>query len=233
MSAQWARSLALLAWALFFALVWVTDETPRYLGPRTEWVVPFGALALGGAALLSLEASLRRRGRGERLRVRDAAGLAALLVPIPAVAVVPRAELGALAASRKDTNRGVSPQRPSGGEVSFAEIDYARYSPSFAEEVGIRPGRAVELVGFVADPTGETPRGMFELGRFYVSCCAADALPTLIAIDPRRLGRAGAFERDTWLRVRGRLARVGAEFVVRAEQIDAAEAPQNPYLYLR
>ena len=42
-----ARTLVLAAWAALFAVLWAADEGQRYLGPRTQWVIPFGALALG------------------------------------------------------------------------------------------------------------------------------------------------------------------------------------------
>jgi putative membrane protein len=230
-SPRLGRAIVLAAWAAFFAALWLTDETTRYLGPRTSWVVTFGTITLCGAAVVYGLAALRTRHRAQALSVREALGLLVLLVPILAVLTVPRAELGALAAKRKTTNRAVASQRPTGGEVSFAEIDYARYSPGFAEEAGIKPGRHVQLIGFVVT-SSDAPGGAFELGRFYISCCAADALPTLVAIDPAGVAPRSSHPTDTWLRVSGRLARRGDEFIVRAEAIEPAEAPENPYLYL-
>ena len=40
------RALALVAWASVFAWLWITGESVRYLGPRTQWVVPVGAIWL-------------------------------------------------------------------------------------------------------------------------------------------------------------------------------------------
>ncbi len=232
MSARLARALVLVAWAEFFATLWVTGEITSYLGPRTAWVVPFGAITLGITALAYALAAASSRRPAVTLSRAEAAGLLALVVPIVGVALVPDAELGALAASRKATDRAVSPQRPTGGEVSFAEIDYARFSPLFADEVGIEPGRRVQLVGFVSHEDDQPP-GMFDLGRFYISCCVADALPTTVTIDARRAAPGTYFATDTWLKVSGPLAKRAGEFVVRADSIVPAEVPQNPYLYLR
>jgi uncharacterized repeat protein (TIGR03943 family) len=225
--ARSARWWVLLAWAVFFAMLWATDETARYLGPRTDWVVPFGTVTLALAAVAYAGPALR--GGGEPLSVREAGGLLMAVLPIFLVLVAPRAELGALAASRKSINRAVSFQKPTGGPISFADIDYARYS-AVPDELGIVPGKKVELLGFVA--RGDAPPGMFELGRFYISCCAADALPTLVKIDPSAVGPADAYETDSWQVVEGRLAKREGEFIVRAESIEPAEAPDNPYLYV-
>jgi putative membrane protein len=230
-SSPLARAAVLAAWAAFFAVLWITGETTRYLGPRTSWVVTFGTITLCVAALVSGVTAIRVRNRAQALSVREALGLLVLIVPILAVLAVPRAELGALAAKRKTTNRAIASQRPTGGELSFAEIDYARYSPGFAQEAGIKTGRRVQLAGFVAT-SPDTPGGLFELGRFYISCCAADALPTLVAIDPARVAPSTSYPTDTWLHVSGQLVRRGREFIVRADSIKPVEAPENPYLYL-
>jgi uncharacterized repeat protein (TIGR03943 family) len=225
--ARSVRWWVLLAWAAFFVMLWVTGETTRYLGPRTEWVVPFGAIALTLAAAAYAGPALR--GGGRPLSIREAAGLLVVVTPIIFVLVAPQAELGALAASRKSVNRAVTFEKPTGGPLSFAAIDYARYS-AVPHELGIVPGRKVDLLGFVART--EVPPEMFELGRFYITCCAADALPTLVKIDPSAVGAADEYRTDSWQHVTGRLAKWNGEFIVKAESIEAVEAPENPYLYV-
>jgi putative membrane protein len=225
--ARSARWWTLLAWAAFFVMLWATGETSRYLGPRTDWVVPFGAVALVAVAVAYAGPALR--GGGRPLSVREAVGLLAVLTPILVVLVAPQAELGALAASRKSVSRAVTFEKPTGGPVSFAQIDYARYS-AVPHELGIVPGRKVELLGFVARI--DAPPEMFELGRFYITCCAADALPTLVKIDPSAVGDASEYETDSWQQVAGRIERRNGEFIVSAESIEPAEAPENPYLYV-
>ena len=231
MSVRLARTFVLLAWAELFALLWLTGETSRYLGPRTSWVVPFGTVTLTAAALAYGLAAVRGD-RRERLSRTEAAGLLGLLVPILAVIFVPQAELGALAASRKATDRAAaswSPPNPSPSKgIAFAEIDYAGYSQVFAQEAGIRPGRRVELVGFVskAQPAVRAP---FPLSRFYVSCCAADAIPYSVTIDPA--GIRGDFSSNTWLQVSGVLRNDGEGFYLEAGAIRKVNEPQDPYLY--
>jgi uncharacterized repeat protein (TIGR03943 family) len=225
--ARSVRWWVLLAWAVFFVMLWVTGETTRYLGPKTAWVVPFGAVAL--VLVAAVYAGQALRGGGRPLSVREAFGLLLVVTPIIVVLVAPQAELGSLAASRKSVNRAVTFENPTGGPLSFAAIDYARYS-AVPHELGVVPGRKVDLLGFVAR-TDVSPE-MFELGRFYITCCAADALPTLVKIDPSAVGDASEYRTDSWQHVSGRLARRNGEFIVRAESIEPVEAPENPYLYV-
>lgn len=225
-----ARGLVLACWAAFFAWLHVSGEKTRYLGPRTYWVIVFGAIVLGAAALAHLVAA---RGAARRLETRDAWGIGALLVPLLAVAAVPSAELGALAASRKSAGAGaasvgaIAPPAPEAGEaISFAQIHYASESETYAAEAGIAEGMEVELTGFVTHPDG-LPPGTLGLTRFHVSCCAADAVPYTVplVLDP------ASRDDDEWLEVRGRLALLGGVYVLEPVDVAAVDAPPDPYLY--
>ena len=228
------RAFVLGAWTLFFAYLRISGAMTRYLGPRTYWVVTFGAVALGGAALAHV-VTLRAPGRQGRPTLGELSGVAVLLVPIAAVLMIPSAELGALAASKKVSSAGVGqvgafvPQAPSSGAViSFAEIHYADRSADYAAQAGIVEGTPVRLVGFVThDPNA--PEGGFALTRFYVSCCAADALPFTVRIMPPA-GFVDPQEND-WVEVNGRIARDENGLFLDGE--DAAEVPEPavPYLY--
>ena len=180
------RAGCVVAWAGFFLWLWIGDGMTRYLGPRTYWVVPFGAITLTLVALGQLR-GMRSRGDARRLRGVDVVGAGLLLLPLVAVATVPSADLGSLAASRKATG-GISAPRPDTGSArvedpSFIDIRYAEQSDRYARVTGVDDGRQVELVGFVTkepEATGDT----FELTRFYISCCAADAIPHSVTVDP-------------------------------------------------
>lgn len=226
-----ARGLVLASWAAFFAWLHVSGEKTRYLGPRTYWVIVFGAVVLGAAALAHLATA--RRAAPRKLGGRDALGIAAVLVPLLAVAAVPSAELGALAASRKSSGAGaasvgaIAPPAPEAGEaVSFAQIHYASESETYAAEAGIAEGMEVELTGFVTHPPG-LPEGTLGLTRFHVSCCAADAVPYTVplVVDP------SSWEDDSWLEVRGRLAVRDGVYVLDPEFVAPVDAPSDPYLY--
>ncbi|MDQ3981484.1 MAG: TIGR03943 family protein [Actinomycetota bacterium] len=226
-----ARGLTLACWAGFFAWLHVSGEKTRYLGPRTYWVVVFGAIVLGiaaGAHFLTSKATAPRA-----LEARDLGAVATLLVPLLAVAAVPSAELGALAASRKTSGAGaaavgaIAPPAPAAGEqLSFVDIHYASESESYAAEAGIAEGMEVELTGFVTHPAG-LPAGTLGLTRFQVSCCAADAVPYTI---PLVMDPAGKSD-DTWLEVSGHLVVVDGVYALDPVRAEVVEAPADPYLY--
>lgn len=227
-SRRLVRAVVLSLWALFFWWLAIGGEMTRYLGPRTYWVAWFGAIVLSLAAgvhLLTLRAGGRRL-----LTAGDVGGFVLILVPIVVVAAVPSAGLGALAAARKASGAALGsvsvPQAPTqSGEIGFAEIYYSSQSAEYAQAVGIVDGTEVDLTGFVTHPKNG-PAGTFSLTRFYISCCAADAVPYSVVVDWR-----DDPPDDQWLRVTGTLEAGEGGFVVTAERATEVPEPQNPYLY--
>ena len=227
------RSLALLVWAGFFCYLWFSGEVYRYLGPRTLWVVPFGAVTLAVAAVAHLP-SLLTKEPGERLSPRQLGALVAIVAPVVTVMVVPRPELGALAAARKSTGAAVgvagsfiTPVPDARGELSFIDVHYAESSEEYAATMGITDGTKLELTGFVTHGP-ELPPEHFELTRFYISCCAADALPYSVAVEPTADARD--FPDDTWLEVSGFLEKQGDRWVLVASRLRETREPKDPYL---
>lgn len=228
------RATVLAVWASFFTYLRVSGDMTRYLGPRTYWVVTFGAVALGGAAIAHV-VTMRAHTQPRPLTRGALAGAAALLIPIAGVMMIPSAELGALAASRKLSSAGgndvgaFAPAAPgANSEISFATLQYANRSEEYAAQAGIVEGAPVRLTGFVThDATA--PTDAFDLTRFYVSCCAADALPFSVRVRPP-MGFAAPQEND-WLEVKGRVARDEDGFYVQAEEAAEVAEPAVPYLY--
>ena len=245
-SARPARAVILFAWAGFFLLLWLGGEADRYLGPRTTWVAPFGALTLALAAigygLLTL------RGASERRLTRfEATGHFVLLVPILAVVLVPRAELGAQAARKKDTNRSLAsvqlgPAKKAAAKAAaaaavqqkneIAKIDFVSLAslttdPGYARDIGVQTGTRVRFVGF-AVRTGRSDR--FRLARFLISCCAADAVPVFIDV---KVERAPIPPDNAWLEVTGSLVKQRGAFLVAAESLKRVDEPSNPYVTMK
>jgi putative membrane protein len=226
------RTFVLTAWTAFFAWLYFSGQMSRYLGPRTYWVVPFGAIALGLATLAHL--FTLRSERPRRPSWGEIGGWIVLLVPMLAILAVPSPDLGALAASRKTQAGGIAggvaqPEAVAGVDIRFLEISYAEESEEYADAIGATDGKEVKLTGFVSEVDGGA-EGTFGLARFYVSCCAADAIPYTVAVDPSQAG-PGTYERDTWLDVTGSLERREENLVVVADSIEETEEPENPYLY--
>lgn len=216
------------AWGAFLAWFAASDTMVRFLGPRTYWVAWFGAAGLLGAGAMSF---IGTRGTGARATRGDIAGALVMLVPIGLVLALPTPQLGAQAASRKAVGVGALssfvPLPDRGGEVGLQAIHYASLSPDYADSLGIVEGLEVELVGFVTHPADATA-GDFGLTRFYISCCAADAVPYTVGVRP---ATDETFTDDTWLKVEGTLLRVGDGFVIDGVDIEPVEEPSAPYLY--
>jgi putative membrane protein len=217
------RALALVAWAGLFAWLWASGESVRYLGPRTQWVVPVGAIGLSLAAAGYLLAT--RADPTSRISLREGLGLAGLVLPVLAAAVLADAQLGALAASNKLSSRGIDSSALArlasrdAEEIGFLQLNAAGRDEGLTRELGLSEGRAVELTGFVSR-TGRP----FTLSRFYITCCVADAVPVGVRV------RGGGARRDEWLEVTGVLERGRREWIVRATRIERVEPPSDPYL---
>jgi putative membrane protein len=226
------RALVLAAWAGLFLWLWLSGESVRYLGPRTQWVVPVGAVGLSLAVIGYLHAT--RAHSTARVSLRELLGLAGLLVPIVAAATLAQAQLGSLAASNKLSSRGVDPSAiarlasQDASEIGFVQLHATGDDADLAGELGIAAGKPVRLTGFVSsDPAGR--RGLFELSRFYMTCCVADAIPVGVHVDPGAL-RTGELQKNDWLEVTGVLEHGRGEWIVRAGELARVDAPSDPYL---
>jgi putative membrane protein len=230
------RLFVLALWAGFLAWLWLSDQVLRYLGPRTSWVVTFGAITLSVVTLAYARSSTGAADARRAISGRETAGLLAMLTPILLALMLSGSSLGALAASKKLTTRGVDlaslAESLSNGatDVDFLQIKAAGDDPEAGDTLGLSPGRQVNLTGFVMK-AGNSPSAPFTLGRFYITCCVADAIPIGVTVDPTLA--EGGFSKDTWLDVTGALDKKGDRYVVDAERIEKVPEPDNPYLAFR
>jgi uncharacterized repeat protein (TIGR03943 family) len=230
MTLDWVKLVrggALLGWAAFFDWLWLSGRAGDYVGPRTSWVVPFGGIVLTVSAVLYLRGA-RRAGAARAPSAGDLLGLVALFAPLLLVAAAPSSSLGALAVDRKrssgDQLAAVS-RLDAKKQLSLYDIAGANASTQYASDHGIREGVRVDFDGLVS---GRLEQGTFEFSRFLTTCCAADAMPFSIRVDPP----AGApeLELSEWLQVSGTLRRdPGGGLVVVAERMKKIERPANPY----
>lgn len=231
MTAGRVKAGVLLAWAAFFVWLLASGEMYRYIGPRTYWVVIFGAVCLSAVAVANL--LLVMTAEIERPPPRQLLGFFAALIPIVLVVLIPKPSLGSLAASRKVSGGIVSAAvQPSaadaGGEIGFQEIGYASESLEYASALGLTDGYPVELTGFVSDVQAGIAQDTFPLTRFSIFCCAADAVPYTVPV--RAPEPATTYPRDTWVEVQGALYLEGETWVLRADRIEEVAEPTNPYI---
>jgi uncharacterized repeat protein (TIGR03943 family) len=227
--ARRARAATLAIWAIVFGTLWVTGSSDHYLGPRTQWVVPFGALALG-LATLAYGAAMRDSAGRTPLSRREAGALAVFIAPVIAILFFPHAELGSFAASRKASGSVFLSAKPpvpkSPKDVTFLDLRIAEGDPEFALEGGIRNGIRVQLLGLVTSKNaGESG---FELSRFYISCCIADAVAVGVPVEATEKAEGRRIRTDDWLSVTGIVAKRGKHFILEADEIRPADKPAHP-----
>lgn len=239
------RAAILIVWAGFFVALWFGGDADRYLGPRTTWVVPFGAITLSLAAIGYGLLTLRDIGDGSRKRLTtlESVSYFALLIPILAVFIAPRAELGAQAARKKSTNASLAAvelgkDRKAAARAAtsaaaandqVAKIDFLSLAsvttdPGYAKDIGVKAGTRVRFIGFTVR-TGKPDR--FQLARFLISCCAADAVPVFVEV--KAMGNEIPADNE-WVDVAGRLGRHDGTLLVEAESLTPTEQPNDPYL---
>jgi uncharacterized repeat protein (TIGR03943 family) len=221
------RGGALLAWAAFFDWLWLSGRAGDYVGPRTAWVVPFGGIVLTVAAVLYLRGAARRTGPPRPASAGELLGLIALLAPLLLVAAAPASSLGALAVDRKrstgDQVAAVNRLKAT-ADLSLYDIAGANASTEYARDHDIRPGVRVDIDGLVS---GKLENGTFEFSRFLASCCAADAMPFSIRVQPP--ADPPKLELSQWLQVAGTLQSIDGRLVVVAERMNPIDRPANPY----
>lgn len=231
------RLVILACWSIFFAWLWLSGEVLRYLGPRTTWVVIFGAIVLSIATIAYAVVSVNGSDARTAVSWRQLAGLSALLLPVIAGVMLSNVSLGSLAASNKLASRGIDlaavarSLASDASEISFLQVAAAGKDEQLRDTLGLQPGSQVVLTGLVMSPPA-SGSNQFDLGRFYITCCVADAVPISVPINPI-LDRDTSYPKDTWLQVTGALTRDGDRYQVDAEKIKTVAEPSQPYLSFR
>jgi len=220
-----AAAGALAAWAAVFWFLLLLGRTPLYLGARTAWVVPVGAIGLTLAAAGRLWTA--RTDHREAFRARDAWGFGLVVVPAILVLALPPTALGSDAASRRSVSAGyVSAPADSGGGVTLVDVAAANWSEEGQRSLQRAAGSNVSFVGIVTQREG-LPADEFYLTRFLVSCCVADALSVQVRVVGAPPGR---FAQDQWVQVDGTIYPVGQETIVAASEVREVPQPSQPYL---
>jgi uncharacterized repeat protein (TIGR03943 family) len=218
------RGLALLAWAVFFDWLWLSDRASLYVGPRTTWVVTFGAITLTAAALLYLS-GVPTREPGKAPKASELGRLGVIVAPLIFAVMAPAVTLGAQAVDRKRSADGAALAKrlaEDGGDLRLYELAAAASNSEWAKLRGIEPGMKVVFDGFVSRTERD---GTLELSRFMATCCAADAVP--YSIDVELPENVASFDENDWVRVRGTVG--PRRKTVVATSIEPTERPLDAY----
>ena len=79
--------------------------------------------------------------------------------------------------------------------------------------------------GFVTVDEGDTDR--FQLTRFVITCCVADATISYVTVVDAPPGQVA---NDDWVRVTGTIYPLGSDILVDAETVVPIPPPDDPYL---
>lgn len=150
-----------------------------------------------------------------------------LLAPIAVLLLVAPPTLGSYGVGRGamvDVRAGApvfEDLRPNGEPVPMTLLEYGQRA--FERGGASFNGAEIEVTGFVA----ETEEGGFELARYQIACCAADATPVVVRV-------TGVFgdvpPRDRWVTVTG-VFQPGGDPIPRlaAASVLAISPPNDPY----
>ena len=222
--ARVAAAIVLAAWAALFWFVLMSHRTSLYLSGRTAWLVPLGAVLTTIAALGRLASA--RVPRPEPLSPRETLMFGVIALPVVVLLALPPATLGSYAVGRRSNASGIAASaRIVAGPIDFVDIAAARSVKTAAADLRARAGERVTLEGFVTLDEGETDR--FQLTRFVITCCVADATISYVTVVD---APPGAFEDDDWVRVTGTMYPLGADILIDADTVEPIPPPDDPYL---
>lgn len=240
MSEDARATTVLLVGALMLRLA-ISGAYAKYVRAGMGWLLLVAGVLLVGLGLFGVVRALGRRGRQEHDHAHgaeqghghghdhahgDRIGWL-LLAPVLALLLVTPPSLGSYGVGR---SAGVSVT--SGGRT-FAALPAGRTAPMTllefdqraADHAGASFGTTpVRLTGFVTPSPGAPG---FELARYQIACCAADAVASVVRV----IGSSGAAPvRDQWITVTGTFERTsGGVPELRATTLTEIKPPADPY----
>lgn len=241
MAVRAVQCLLLLVWAVFFSWLLTAGQAhlARLLHPRLWWLPAVGA----GIVLVFLFVNLGplRSSRGQGLLRWQWPRFAILLVPVLYTYSLSSARLDSAAFSRlalrpQDgfVQGGVMPGSapvpalPGDGSGDRGDIPLTRLYAQQEQYLG----KPVEVVCQLLKDEA-LPDGLSICYRFTIFCCAADARPIFVFLQPdEALENHGT---DAWLRVRGVLAvyeNKGLRTLqIQPEHIERVKEPAFPFIF--
>lgn len=214
-------TITLLVGAVLLRLT-LSGDYERYVRVgMAPWLIAAGvAVLLIGAA--TLVRALRPHGHQHGVGVGWL-----LLAPIAALLLVappPLGSFGVARGARVDVRAGAPVFARLPRSAAPVPMTLLEFSQRAFDHRGVSfNGNAVRLMGFVAGTKGDG----FEIARYQIACCAADAIPVVVHV----VGTAGSAPgRDGWVTVTGTFRGTRGEIPdVVATSVVAVPAPEDPY----
>jgi putative membrane protein len=118
-------------------------------------------------------------------------------------------------------------------EVDTRGLDISDWASAFnmKASASFYEGKKVDVLGFVFHPEG-TPKDVFYVSRFRITCCSVDAQP--LGVPVYSPGWQEEFEEDAWVHVTGTFTETDQDIaepaIVEPESIERTEQPDDPYV---
>jgi uncharacterized repeat protein (TIGR03943 family) len=221
-------ALVLAGWAGLFWYLWLSGRSVLYLGSRTLWLVPVGAVILSVTTVGRLVTL--RVAEPKRVRAKEAWATVIILLPVLLVTSLPSASLGTFAVGKRSTlaTAGITSSTDlSKGDLNLVDVAGALADRATMRQLSSRAGSTVSFKGFVDRIPGQGA-DEFMLTRFVITCCVADAIAAQVHVVDAPPGK---FSPDDWVRVTGQMYPLGREIIVVAAKTESVAKPKHPYLY--
>jgi len=235
------QSLIVAGTALLIAAMLLNGRIGWYIHQRFNYLMIFAILCLASMAVLSLRNFVNKPAEDAyHHQAINSSEIFVLAIPLALALLIPARPLSANAVSTRGTTYtapGSLPAAPSEGVFSITPderniLDWLR-AFNTGKDVNALVGERANVIGFVYRDDKNFPgQNTFMVGRFVITCCAADAFPIGIPVD---WDDAAQLTDDTWVQVQGVVESIELNNVniplIRADSVEILSTPDQPYLF--
>jgi putative membrane protein len=246
-----ATYFAIVLFNLYSLLLYFNEQLTLYIHPRyILFTVALNALSLV-ACSVGLVLSAWRMGSdttavADRVLWRPSITVLVAGLVLVAAYSFPAHTLSSDTAQQRSSNFNDTQIQPSGGggasggsdtlalfEVDTSQLNIADWVSAFnmKSSASFYEGKNVDVVGFVFHPKG-TPKDVFYVSRFRLTCCAVDAQP--LGLPVYSPGWQEEFKEDSWVHVKGNFTETDQDItepaIIVPNSIESTEQPANPYV---
>ncbi len=254
----WLDALAILAWGILLLKYWITGKLsilihPNYFGLTVAGGI--GLMVIGGLKTWQL-VKLDRTAKQSRistannsLRIAEVEHVTLFPPSIGSTLMLSVALIGLLTTPRTFTSqtaleRGLTESLPitrlqpqefrnTTKPEKRSLVEWVRLL-NFNPEPDIYRGQKIKVQGFVIHPPNITEQYLW-IGRFIITCCAADAYPIGLPVKLPIGQSRTAFAPDSWLEIEGETIveelQGKRKLIIQASSLKPIPEPKNPYDY--
>jgi uncharacterized repeat protein (TIGR03943 family) len=254
----WLDALAILAWGILLLKYWITGKLnilihPNYFGLTVAGGI--GLIAIGGLKIWELVKADRTKNKSRTPPATDSPRMTAVehvtLFPpsFGSTLMLSVALIGFIASPRTFTSqtaleRGLTESLPitrlqpqefrnTAKPENRSLVEWVRLL-NFNPEPDTYRGQKVKVQGFVIHPPNAGEQYLW-IGRFIITCCAADAYPIGLPVKLPPDRTRASFPPDTWWEIEGEAITEELEgkrkLTIQASSLKQIPEPKNPYDY--